>query len=257
MFRLWPGGGLPGIVFLTWALASAGYSQSLLGNHQFPKPGNALIDASVSGRSLLGAQGDASAMAPSRGSLFSDRREGGLFAPWAERDTGFGRRALGSQSFSVAGLKALIARAEAGPKGYDAIHYSAKRLPARPPTQLTVAEIEAWIRATPGQHHAIGRYQLIPPTFRRLMRSLDAPPSAVFTPALQDAAAMVLFEEAGLQAFLDGKMSQTGFMNNLAKIWAGLPNSSGKSHYHGHAGNKAVISWGQFKSNMDKLFPSG
>lgn len=50
-------------------------------------------------------------------------------------------------------------------------------------------------------------------------------------------------------------MSRHDFMNNLAKIWAGLPTSSGKSYYHGLAGNKAVLSWAKFDKEMAQLFP--
>jgi len=45
-------------------------------------------------------------------------------------------------------------------------------------------------------------------------------------------------------------------MNNLAKIWAGLPNSTGKSYYHGHAGNRATMTWARFRAEMEKIFPS-
>ena len=65
-------------------------------------------------------------------------------------------------------LKALIAFSEAGAKGYDAIHFSARKLPGKKPTQMTLGEIDEWIRATPGQPHAIGRYQFIPSTLRAL-----------------------------------------------------------------------------------------
>jgi hypothetical protein len=44
-------------------------------------------------------------------------------------------------------------------------------------------------------------------------------------------------------------------MNNLAKIWAGLPNSTGKSHYHGYAGNQATMTWARFDAEMAMIFP--
>jgi hypothetical protein len=54
---------------------------------------------------------------------------------------------------------------------------------------------------------------------------------------------------------LAGKMERHDFMNNLARIWAGLPNSSGKSHYEGYAGNKAVMTWDKFDAEMARIFP--
>ena len=149
----------------------------------------------------------------------------------------------------------MIARAEAGAAGYDAVVFNARIKPPKPPTRMTVAEIFQWIRDTPGQNHAIGRYQFIPSTLRRLVTILGVPGSARFTPTLQNELAQVLLEDAGLSAFTAGRMSQTQFMNNLAKIWAGLPNSSGKSHYHGYAGNKATMSWTRFEREMARIFP--
>ena len=44
-------------------------------------------------------------------------------------------------------------------------------------------------------------------------------------------------------------------MHNLARIWAGLPTASGRSHYHGHAGNRATMTWARFESAMAPIFP--
>ena len=156
----------------------------------------------------------------------------------------------------VGQLRALIARAEAGSKGYDAVQYGADILPDGAPTQLTIAEIYQWIDDTPGQPHAIGRYQFIPPTLRRLVRRLGLSHEAQFTPHVQDQLADILLSEAGLPRFLSGEMERTAFMNNLAKIWAGLPNDTGKSHYHGYAGNKATMTWAYFDAQMARIFPS-
>jgi hypothetical protein len=50
-------------------------------------------------------------------------------------------------------------------------------------------------------------------------------------------------------------MNRHQYMNNLAQIWAGLPTSSGKSHYHGFAGNRATMTWARFDAEMAKIFP--
>lgn len=141
----------------------------------------------------------------------------------------------------AAGFRDLIAAAEAGPKGYDAINHGARSLPDRPPTQLTIGEIRAWIAATPGQPHAIGRYQVIPSTLELLVKRLGLPDSARFTPRLQDRLADSLMEDAGFSALLAGEITPEAFMQGLARIWAGLPGSDGRSVYHGHAGNRATI----------------
>jgi len=158
-------------------------------------------------------------------------------------------------SSSVEKLFDLIAFAEAGSKGYDAVHHSAKRRP-KPPTEMTVKEIFIWIKATPGQHHAIGRYQFIPSTLAHLVKRSKLSPSAQFTPHVQDRLGLILLEDAGLKKFNDGKLSLDRFMNNLARIWAGLPLKNGRSVYAGVAKNRATISREFFEAEMKKIFKS-
>ncbi len=179
-------------------------------------------------------------------------RQGGLFAPVPQRRSAVALPGTGSQ---VARLRQLIARAEAGRHGYDAVQHGAAVRPGRPPTEMTLGEIHAWIEATPGQPHAIGRYQFIPATLKRVSAVVGAGPDAVFAPELQDRLADVLLAEAGLGAFGRGEIGRHAFMHNLAKIWAGLPTSTGLSYYHGHAGNRATMTWAAFDAEMGRIFP--
>jgi len=185
-------------------------------------------------------------------SLFAGPRAG-LFQPRAPRIVA---PLHGPRNARIAALYDLIAKAEAGPAGYDAVQHGARIKTPRPPTQMTVQEIYDWIDATPGQPHAIGRYQFIPPTLRSLMKRTGIDPNTRFSPALQDKLADELLADAGVSRFLAGDLSRQGFMNNLAKIWAGLPNDTGKSHYHGYAGNKATMTWAYFYAAMERIFPS-
>lgn len=153
-------------------------------------------------------------------------------------------------------IRHVIASAEASSKGYDSVQHGARVKPSKAPTDMTLGEIYAWIKATPRQPHAIGRYQFIPSTLRRLAKQAGFGPETRFTPQVQDALADILLEEAGLNKIRQGELSRKAFMNNLAKIWAGLPNSTGKSHYHGYAGNKASITWARFDKEMAAIFPS-
>ncbi|MEL6102550.1 MAG: hypothetical protein AAFY74_17005 [Pseudomonadota bacterium] len=224
-------------------LAEAGFAQSLAGSGSKRVP-------------LIEARGDASSVALAPGSLFADRHERGLFAPLPENEIAARLDLLRATRVpGIHGLKNLIASAEAGRDGYDAVQYGARIRPTKPPTRMTLGEIYDWIDATPGQPHAIGRYQFIPSTLRRLAARTDAGRSQRFTPEFQDRMAMILLEEAGIMTFMTGDLSRTGFMNNLAKIWAGLPNSSGQSHYHGYAGNHATMSWARFEAEMARIFP--
>lgn len=190
------------------------------------------------------------------GTLFIGRAEGGMFADLpahepAFKDAPFAE--LGGTDVMV--IRALIQEAESNRNGYDAVQWGARIKPPRKPTQMTLAEIFTWIKQTPGQPHAIGRYQFIPATLRRVVKKAGVPMNSRFDATVQDRLADVLLAEAGLQKFRNGTLSRTGFMNNLAKIWAGFPNSTGKSHYHGYAGNKASISWTRFDKMMRSIDP--
>lgn len=203
------------------------------------------------------------------GSLFVGQASSGLFAPWPERAPEEVQPVaavvapqaitlppgMRGSSGQVALLQDLIASVEAGRMGYDAVQHGARVRPDRLPTQMRIADIDAWVRATPGQPHAIGRYQFIPSTFRRLVRELGVPADAQFTPAVQDLMAERLLEQAGLTDFRTGAIGRTTFMNNIAKVWAGLPNSSGQSHYHGYAGNAAGMTWARYENAMLGIFP--
>lgn len=198
-----------------------------------------------------------------RSSLFSGRQGRSMFAPVAVRlpvdpvaALNGGRIKPLANARGVTGLLDLIASAEAGPAGYNAVVWSAKIKTPKPPTAMTLDEIYRWIEQTPNQNHAIGRYQFIPNTLRSLVKRLGLPKATQFSPHVQDQLANLLLEDAGYSEFAAGKMSHKRFMNNLAKIWAGLPTSNGKSHYDGLAGNKAVLTWARFEASMFRIFPS-
>ena len=190
------------------------------------------------------------------GSLFVGKAKGGMFderpahVPAFPKATGL---VSGGRDIDV--IRAIIQQAESRRDGYDAVQHGARIRPPRAPTQMTVAEVFAWIKATPGQPHAIGKYQFVPQTLARVVRKTGTRANERFSPAVQDRLADVLLAEAGLQKFRAGSLSRTAFMNNLAKIWAGLPNSSGKSHYDGYAGNKASITWARFEAVMKGIAP--
>ncbi|SFD43617.1 lysozyme family protein [Roseivivax sediminis] len=235
------------ILSLLAVLAAAGLARAepLFGGARGPllRPGAALVEVSAPAGAAAG------------GSLFAGRARAGLFAPVARRPVA-GRAALPGPFASAAErIRHLIARAEAGKRGYDAVQHGARIKPPRRPTAMTIGDIYDWIDATPGQPHAIGRYQFIPATLRRLVATLGLGERTRFSPAVQDRLADLLLDEAGLAQMTRGQLSRTGFMNNLAKIWAGFPNSSGRSHYHGYAGNHATMSWAQFDAAMREIFP--
>jgi hypothetical protein len=191
-----------------------------------------------------------------RASLFTPDARIGFFAPLPERTAPrVAAPIIGTAH--VDQLLSLIARAEAGSAGYDAVQHGARVRPVQFPTQMTLGEIYRWVDDTPGQPHAIGRYQFIPPTLRRVARVRGFGPETQFTPGVQDALALVLLEDAGLSQFQAASSGRRQFMHNLARIWAGLPLPNGRSYYEGHAGNSAAISWVAFDGGMARIWPVG
>lgn len=154
-------------------------------------------------------------------------------------------------------LFALIAFAEAPGGRYDAIHHGAKVKPGKKPSQMTLAEIYTWIDRTPGQPHAIGNFQIIPSTLLNLQKRLGLPDGTRFSRDTQNRMAALLISDAGYQKFAAGRVSRSTFMDNLARIWAGLPLASGKSAYHGYAGNRATITRDFYGEQMERIFGSG
>ena len=152
-------------------------------------------------------------------------------------------------------LFALIAFAESPGAGYDAVHHAAKIQPPGLPSRLTLSEIAEWIDATPGQPHAIGRYQIIPSTLARLQDRLGLAGTVIFSPATQDRMADRLLADAGYHAFRSGKITRAAFMDRLAHIWAGLPLASGLSAHHGLAGNRATITRAFYEAQIARIFP--
>jgi hypothetical protein len=161
---------------------------------------------------------------------------------------------LDDQKTDIGQLLDLVATVEAGPDGYDAINGGAKILPADRPQNLTLGEIFAWIADTPGQQHAIGRYQFIPSTLEYLRGAEGIALSQRFTPALQDQMAARLIEDAGLEDYKQGKLGGSKFMDRLARIWAALPLENGQSAYAGIAGNRALMTRQKFESAFEEIF---
>lgn len=161
-----------------------------------------------------------------------------------------------SGNSSVAQLRSLIAIAEAGAAGYDAVQLGARIKPPKKPTQMTLAEILLWIKKTPGQQHAIGRYQIIPSTLKSLIRHSGIGTDTLFSREVQDAMADILLLDAGYDRFSCGRLTRHAFMENLARIWAGLPTASGASAYEGFASNRATITWASYSDAISTAFPA-
>ncbi|WP_240610983.1 hypothetical protein [Oceaniglobus ichthyenteri] len=216
----------------------------------FTAPGRTLLRAPTGALIQVRAENGAGRIGAS---LFTGHTAGSLFAPLPTRLTPDLPPSVKSRGTAVQKLRDLIQYAESRRDGYDAVQHGARIKPTKPPTQMTLAEINQWIDATPGQPHAIGRYQFIPKTLRSLVKQLGLRETTRFSPDVQDQLADILLGQAGLHAAQSGLMTRKTFMNNLAKIWAGLPTATGKSYYHGYAGNKAALTWDQYEAEMRNI----
>lgn len=90
---------------------------------------------------------------------------------------------------------------------------------------------------------AVGRYQYIRKTLVNTAAQMGVDPAtAVFDKKTQDAIATFTLRSIGLDKWLSGQMDDGDFLNRVAKIWAGIPTTTGISAYQGVGSNKAGTS---------------
>jgi muramidase (phage lysozyme) len=105
---------------------------------------------------------------------------------------------------------------------------------------------------------AVGKYQIIRPTLKGLMRNMKLTGDEKFTPEMQDAMIVELMKGRNYDDWMEGKISDEEFANNLAQEWASFPVvtdmevtdkktgkkrklARGESYYEGVGTNKALI----------------
>jgi hypothetical protein len=116
--------------------------------------------------------------------------------------------------------------------------------PPKPLTAMTFTEVYAYqktlIKNSKGKlknvdpslgSSAVGRWQIIGPTLKRLTKKLGLQDSDKFTKNVQDQMFKILLDEAGQAKFKAGVITGDQFQDNLSKIWASVPNSKGVSTY--------------------------
>lgn len=117
--------------------------------------------------------------------------------------------------------------------------------PAHKITTMTIAEVRAWQdSAVKGgaKSSAAGAYQIIRKTLSGLMavQGLGLGYSDKFDKANQDALAVQLLRQRGIDRYLAGTLSENDMIMSLAKEWASLPRpDNGRSYYAGDGLNKA------------------
>jgi conjugal transfer mating pair stabilization protein TraG len=101
---------------------------------------------------------------------------------------------------------------------------------------------------------AIGRYELIPNTLRRVADDLRLSGNEPFTDALQDRMALRLLREAGVNGWLRGEIDSTKLAFNMSRVWAGLPkDESNESYYQEDGINRAHIDYNYVTATLESI----
>jgi hypothetical protein len=150
----------------------------------------------------------------------------------------------GKQSMNdlpAAALRHVTAEAESG-GDYNAV-FGMGKSDKRDLSGNTVGEIMAMQKHytdSGSPSSAIGKYQFLRKTLDSLVKEGVIARDEPFTPDVQERAFTALAKRRGLDKYLSGEMDEGGFMNSLAKEWAGLPQTNGMSFYQGDGLNKAT-----------------
>ncbi len=113
-------------------------------------------------------------------------------------------------------------------------------------TEMTIDQVLEWQRnyvnnGSPSS--AAGKYQIIRKTLAGLKDEMGLSGNELFDEKMQDRMAMHLLNRRGYDDYLDGKIDDSTFMENVAKEWASMPkDESGLSYYAGDGLNKAHAS---------------
>ena len=98
---------------------------------------------------------------------------------------------------------------------------------------------------------AAGRYQFMPKTLQGLITQMGLTGNERFTPEVQDNLALQLLKNRGFEQWQQGKLSDTGFMNNLSQEWASLPTpTTGRSYYDKDGLNRSLVTVGQVSKTL-------
>ena len=121
-------------------------------------------------------------------------------------------------------------------------HDDAQNIPETPLTKMTVSEIMGYQRGENGP--AAGAGQIKYNTFQYLLNTGTLKPDEVFSPQVQRKAHFRLLDRRGFNEWVQGELSNDGFIQRLAREYAAVPlaqdeqvgdtlRESGKSRYGG------------------------
>jgi muramidase (phage lysozyme) len=143
----------------------------------------------------------------------------------------------------VGNILRVIRRAEAGgtSSAYGRVFGTRNSYPLEQMTLSQVMKLQSQMRASGSPSTAVGAYQFLNRTLTRLQDELGLTGQEKFDAKLQDRLAIHLMRQRGYDDWQAGKITRKQFVDNLAKEWAGLPNTGGRSHYEGDGLNRATV----------------
>jgi muramidase (phage lysozyme) len=97
---------------------------------------------------------------------------------------------------------------------------------------------------------AVGRYQIVRTTLRKIRDALDLSGSALFDAVMQDRMACFLLGQRGIDKYLAGRLSEDTLLTNLAKEWASLPQPNGKGYF---GGQRAAVTPAQVRKALAEV----
>lgn len=159
------------------------------------------------------------------------------YAAVGTNNLGLDEMDLLAKNDSIKNLQKIIFKIEAGRAGYDSVVKTNGDFDL---TKMTYAEA----RKKHG-NKAIGAYQIIGSTGDEAIKALGEDPNTfVLTKENQDKLFYYLLKKRGAIDFVQGKITEDKFIENLSAEWAAIPkNESNKSYYEGDQyGNKALVS---------------
>lgn len=111
-------------------------------------------------------------------------------------------------------------------------------------TKMSISEVQDLQKKmvrTNGVSSAVGKYQFLQTTLREAVKALGISEDEKFTPEIQDKLALWLLKQrTSYQDWLSGVGDDAKFQDQLAKIWASVPDTTGKSAYAGDGINNAT-----------------
>ncbi len=144
------------------------------------------------------------------------------------------------------------------PDGFGDVFNGVPLLPPERLEEMTIGEVLAYqrqIRTMGTVSSAVGRYQFIHDTLRRLVIELGLSPDLVFDGEVQTFLARTLMSECG---FYDPGRNSPALANCLAEVWASLPvvtgPRQGASAYAGDGINRALVSPQDVLAVLDSRF---